>query len=382
MASMKIGIITILKVNNYGAELQAYATQTILNKLGYNAEIIDYLFYKNKGFKKTKRSHPSIQFPLKKRILETIFPIFNKIKSLPYRKIISLREKKFNDFHLHNTLLSKTYKSVDQLYKECQNYDVYMSGSDQIWNPYIYSSLDPYFLDFAPEGKRRIAYGSSFGVSSIPEYAKNYYKEHLLKYHAIGVREQNAVEIVHQLCGKKAQWVLDPTMLLDATDWMKVSATPDIALPEKYILIYELTTCPYILKLAKYISNIKGMPIIRLCKSVVPEDKDTNITDITDAGPAEFISLFHGASYIVTNSFHGAAFSINFNKQFYVITPARKTNNSRQRSILKLFNIENRLLEENSPLPEIIDISYQNVNNILFSEREKSIKFLTEAIND
>ena len=137
---MKIGIITILKVNNYGAELQAYALQRVLNLLGYDAEIIDYLFYKNPQHKKTIRSKPNFRFGIKKIFVERLYPIYVKIKMFLNSKNENVRKQRFALFHKKNTRLSKTYKTIDELFEAKMDYDIYMVGSDQVWNPGIYSS--------------------------------------------------------------------------------------------------------------------------------------------------------------------------------------------------------------------------------------------------
>lgn len=378
-----IGIITILKTNNYGAELQAYATQAILNKLGHNAEIIDYLFYKNPGHIITKASKPSFNHGLKKKLSEKLYPIIARLKTQASTESSSNREKRFDKFHTENTRMSPTYRTIDDLYAAKQSYDVYMVGSDQVWNPGIYSSLLPYMLAFAPEGKKRVAYASSFGVSAIPQEQQWLYKKYLPEFSSIGVREKNAVEMVKELGGKDATWVLDPTLLLDKEDWTKVASNA-YGNKKNYILLYELTPCPYILELAKYFREKRGMDIVRICKNAAVEDKDKSIENIIDAGPAEFVRLFANAGMIITNSFHGTAFSINFSKEFYTVTPARKHNNSRQRSILELFKLQDRLILENTPLESIsMDvINYAVVSEILENERKKSIKFLTNAIDE
>lgn len=379
---MKIGIITILKVNNYGAELQAYATQAILKRLGYDAEIIDYFFYKNPDFVKTQRSAPLFHFPLKKRMAEYIYPILSCLKNAADGEALNRRKKRFEKFHKEHTSMSLTYKSIDELYKARMDYDVYMTGSDQVWNPGIYSSLSPYFLDFAPQGHRRIAYAASFGVSQIPEYARKFYAKYLQTYDAIGVREKNAVEIVKKIAGIEAQWVLDPTLLLSKEEWWQVFSPLDVtSMP--YILLYELTPCRYIRQLAEHISSLQKWKIVRICKSASKEDKNLAILNIIDAGPAEFLYLFSKAEFIITNSFHGTAFSVNFQRPFYTVLPLRKQNNSRQRSLLELLGLTKRLLVEGDDFPENVElmIDYKPINKILEIERAKSTQFLKEAIH-
>lgn len=379
----KIGIITILKVNNYGAELQAYATQAILNANGYDAEIIDYLFYKNPLHIRTPKSKPTFKFGFKKVLAEWGYPIKNYIASAFSKGNDATRKKRFEMFHTDNTKMSDCYRSIDELYNADLKYDTYVVGSDQVWNPGIYSSLLPYMLAFAPEGKKKVAYASSFGVSTIEKSQQEFYKEHLSKFSAISVREKNAVELVKDLSGRDATWVLDPTLLLNKEEWMKVAKYP-YEVKKNYILVYELIPSPYIMELAKAMSQEKGLAIVRLCKNAAPESKEKGVISITDAGPAEFIGLFANASMIITNSFHGTAFSINFEKEFYTVTPLHKQNNSRQQSLLGLFSLNERLLLEGTDINTITrtPIDYTQISTIVEREREKSINFLKNAIDD
>lgn len=380
---MRIGIITILKVNNYGAELQAYAMQAVLQRLGYNAEIIDYLFYKNPEHKATRLSKPVFRLGWKKRIAEWLYPKLEKLKAGKNSESQRRRMERFEQFHRTNTRMSRTYKTMDDLYTNVPDYDIYMVGSDQVWNPGIYSSLEPYLLTFAPERKKRIAYASSFGVSKLPEKCVPFYAERLKRINAIGVREEQAVQLVEKVSGVKAEWVLDPTLLLNAAEWRKVAGKMDVP-EEGYILLYELTPCPYIKELALHLSSLlEGKPIIRICKQTVKEDAEADIMNIMDAGPAEFLYLFANASMVVTNSFHGTAFSVNFEKDFYTVIPARKGNNSRQQSLLKLLGLEGRLLKEDAPMPDInvLTIDYAPIRNKLAKERKHSIHFINQAIH-
>lgn len=379
----KVGIITIVRVNNYGAELQAYATQEALRKHGYDAEIIDYLFYKNKGHKRTKASRPTFKMPLKKHLAEWLYPKRARLKALlQQNKLMAVRAEIFEKFHQANTHFSETYHSYDELLNARLEYDAYLVGSDQVWNPGVYSSLDPYFLKFAPKGKRKLSYASSIGLSELPAHTHPYYHEALNGLDAISVREEQAVDLIKQVSGMDAQWVLDPTLLLNAEEWQKVAKMPQ-GMSEKYILLYELTPCPYLKILAKHIAEIKSCKVVRITKDANRVEPDEDVINVMDAGPAEFLGLFQNAEFVVTNSFHGTAFSINFNRPFYVVTPARMKNNSRQQSILKLFGLSSRIISEGTNLPKADDliVNFDSVNKILSEERDKSVNYLKTAID-
>lgn len=379
----KVGIITIFNVNNYGAELQAFATQKALQLMGYEAELINYPFYKNERHIVTKASKPVFAMPLKKRFEEWAYPKITKAKILlQSNKNAEERIANFVSFHLINTLFSPEYRTIEDLYNTDRIYDAYIVGSDQVWNPGVYSSLDPYFLKFAPKDRIRISYASSFGVSSVPEYTKGYYRDALSGLDAISVREENAVQLVKELSGRDAQWVLDPTLLLNGEEWRKVAKSM-VGLPGKYILLYELTPCPYLKELALHIAKLKQAEVVRITKDAATVEKDGSIINVTNAGPAEFLWMFDHADFVVTNSFHGTAFSINFNKDFYVVTPARMKNNSRQQSILRLFNLSERIIKEGESLPgdNQWKVDFEPVNSILGRERKKSKDYLRNSID-
>lgn len=376
----KIGIISILKVNNYGAELQAYALQCKLSQLGYDSEIIDYLFYKNKKHIKTKASKPWIDIGWKRKIKEFLYPIVYSIKTVRYYKDKKSRQMKFDIFHDENTKLStKTYRSINELYDEEFDYDVFIVGSDQVWNPYTNTNLDPYFLTFAGGNKKCISYASSFGVSMVPEHYKRIFKTRLERFNAISVREKQAVGLINILSNKKAYHVLDPTLLLNFSEWNKIAIMPKQEAP--YILLYILSSSTYATKLAEAISEQKGWQIIRICKEASPEDKNSKIKNITNAGPSEFLGLFINASMVITNSFHGSVFSVNFNIPFFTIISKQKTNNSRQESLLSLLKLENRLLIEGTAMPSTLDVDFSEANKILANEVSKSVDYLHNSIN-
>ena len=373
----KIGIITILRVNNYGAELQAYALQKKLLDLGNDAEIIDYLFYKHREYIPTKASRPFVRLGIKRKMKEFLFPFISFIKRIGVGTIAKRREEKFESFHKNHTKLSRTYHSITELEADNHDYDVYMTGSDQVWNPYSNTSLLPYLLHFAPTDKILMSYASSFGVSQLPEDSKPYYAEYLKRFKNISVREESGIQIIKELTDKMACLVLDPTFLLTQKEWAEIAVYPDIKTP--YILIYELSSIPYIKKLAEFISVQSGYRIVRICKDSRIVDQHNNILNVCDAGPQEFIGFFLKASFIITNSFHGTAFSINFQKPFYTVISSRKENNSRQESLLKMFELDDRLLSDFNPYfpKDYISCDFTETESLLRKWRRESVNYLS-----
>ncbi|MDP4269941.1 MAG: polysaccharide pyruvyl transferase family protein [Bacteroidota bacterium] len=378
----KVGIITILKVNNYGAELQAFALHRKLQTLGVENEVIDYLYYKHPDYKFEREAAPMVPISLKNRIKGKLLKIYERTAKYGNFNSAKRREERFAAFHAKNTKLSSTYKSISALYNAKHPYDVFVVGSDQVWNPITQVSLKPYFLTFAPKDKKKISYASSFGVSQIAESDKIVYRDCLNNLDVLSCREKQGVNIIKELTAREATHVLDPTLLLSAEEWSKVAVPVKDQRP--YILMYVLTHSPYITKLALHLSELTGYRIVRLCKSPMKEDRGSVIENITDAGPAEYLGYFQNASFVLTNSFHGTVFSIINKKPFYIIAPAKKTNNSRQRGLLELVDLENRLINEGAEFPakENLAVDFTMPHEVLEKEKEKSIQYLLSAINN
>lgn len=374
----KIGIITILKVNNYGAELQAYALQQCLNSLGYDAEVIDYLFYKHPDHIRESISRPFYPYPFKNKILESGLFLRDRLTRLLASPSQKRRQKNFDDFHIANTHLSRTFHSLSELQNECPRYDVYCVGSDQVWNPRCFTNLAPYLLSFAPDNARKISYASSFGVSSLPSSAESQYAKLLRRFDSIAVRESTGADIVKKLIGKNAQTVLDPTLLLSPDDWAKVEK-PVPNIPDRYLLTYELRPQLALANLAQEVAHRHGLKIVRLgCRQKFYTDP---LINITDAGPAEFLYLFRNAAFVVTNSFHGTAFSVNFSKPFFSVLERGRNNNSRQLSLLGSCGLESQVYYDGDPIPSSFDVDFSSATRRLASLRNSSIEYLNSAIN-
>jgi len=276
--------------------------------------------------------------------------------------------------------ISERYSSIDELKNKLPKYDIYCSGSDQLWGPIGESEYDvSYFLDFAPKGSKCISYAGSFGTSTINEDLNNNLEKLMKKYSRISVREQSAVDILESK-KIKSNLVLDPTLLLSADEWKKYIEISDNS-NEKYILVYQLHNNKEFDKYVNKISKEKGLPIYILStklNSIVKKGKIIYLPSLKD-----FLYYINSANYIVTDSFHGSVFSIIFNKQFISITPGETS--TRIENLLELFNLKNRYLFENYlGNVEMIDekIDWEKTNDILIRERNKSLKWLEKSLND
>jgi len=371
---MKIGIITIHKVENYGAELQAYALYKTLKNQGYYPEIIDYLYVKHPQHIEEKRSKPWTKLSFKDQLKWQIIKLIRKL--IPYYKNSMFRRRRQNfDQFSKNMTFSKTFRNISSLEQNQMDYDVYVTGSDQVWNPATMSSLDPYFLSFVPKNAKKISYASSFGVSKLPEYLKPRYRTGLLNFTFLSCRESDGVELIHEISGKKAEHVLDPTLLLSRDDW-KVAENPyregifEEGIKNKYIFIYALEESETINDLALKIKTETGWDIIKIYKNHFAKGNPNIDQNIYDAGPSEFVYLIDNASFILTNSFHGTAFAINFEIPFYTIYSTQKANNSRQIGLLEKMNLSERLISDTTDLAKF----YPNLQCSFIHSRESLIK--------
>lgn len=310
---MKIGIITMHRVLNIGSVLQAYATQKAFEKLGYESELIDYMY-----ISETKTS-------VKSKILS--FGL-NILLGFPKQK----RKKRLTAFY------DKYFKCSEKSYdkQSIQNdppiYDIYCTGSDQVWNPRYVKDDVSFMLNFVPEGKKRISYGSSFATDCVPVDYEKLYAEHLSKYNSITVREKTGIDLVKHLTKKDARLVCDPTLLLEAKEWNVISESSVTHVKEPYILVYFLGYMfdprPHLFDIINDVQKKLGMHVYYL-NGGHQEMKQPNSTVYRGQGPSEFIEMVRNASFIITDSFHGTAFATIYNIPMMGIVKSTKYGDDR-----------------------------------------------------
>lgn len=372
---MKIGLITFHGSHNHGSMLQAYATQQILNQLGYENEIINFRMKSQKEYYALYQTHYGFM-----RFFRGI------ILNLPFHFSKKKRFDKFENF------LRKRYKlsgaelnSYDDLKKVSDKYTAFISGSDQIWSnripELVHSDIDysgVYFLDFACEQSKKVAYASSIGESTYEELLPK--KELLLKYQAISTREKSGAEILSKIIKAKVETVLDPTLLLNKKDWNTIAGKSPL-IKGKYALLYTLQGIRPGREWAKYLhlfGEKMGLQII--CVSPFVPIISTKVRNLINVGPEDFINLIEHAEVIFTDSFHGTAFSINLNKPFYSLNRIT-SKDKRKIDLLKLMRLENRSISSPKDILSIknYNLEYTEVNKILNEERVRSKNFLIEA---
>jgi hypothetical protein len=382
----KIAILTFFKSGNFGGELQAYALQKKLRVLGYDVEVLHQLRPNNKEFVKTKNFLPIINLvdkvSKKNKINSFLSKKISSVASIVFNKRYRLRQDRFNDFEdNHINLTKKIFRSFDDLYDQKFDYDIFIVGSDQVWNYTNGFSPEPYFLTFVKNNAKKISYAASIGHSVIPDEIKGQYVNWFNNIDFISTREEQAEEIVKKLTDKEAITVLDPTFLIKKEEWLSYLPTKEI-INTPYLLIYTLVESPYIFKLAREIADKKKLKIVRVISQCWTREHPDGVKNIYDAGPIEFVSLFQHASFVLTNSFHGTAFSINFNIPFFSIPRKTKKNNSRFINILNQTNLSDRLIYDGDVFPteDKYDLDFNESNELLDMKRDFSLNFLVTSI--
>ena len=366
---MKVGIITIHYGVNYGSALQAYALTKFLNDKGYEAEIINYI-------PERYRVLPYFATTKNSLIINTLYIIIR----FPF---LFLQRKVFSDFIKENIPISKLYKTKDELYNTSNKYDVYITGSDQVWNiDYNGDTQELYYLSFAPKNSIKIACSASFGKASITDKKDIEIIGKTLKdFKAISVREDTGLKILCEAGISNALHTVDPIFLYNKDMWMEQFGFQNLIL-QPYILIYALDNEEdRLIKYAHRIATTKGYKVALISFDNRRRNKKNVDYCFYNKSPEYFINLFSNAEYIVTNSFHGVAFSINFEKQFIAVS--RKAYNTRIESILKMFNLKSRLIERNKDLELDIalrEINYSNIHFKIEEQREKLKKFLLDNL--
>lgn len=375
---MKIaGIITIHKINNYGSVLQAYALQEVCHKLGYKVEIIDYLF-PNSFHTQRSRDYISTDTQVQTGEPKWIKMLFAKALIRQHKTIAAFVSTRLN-------LSNRPFDSPKELEDFCPAYDVYITGSDQLWSP-RYCKGDPSFmLHFAPDDAKKISYAASIGTNAIPEQLLGQYKNLLSRYHSLSVRENSGKDIISQLTGKEVSVVLDPTLLLNRDEWSSIIPDNVKKTNKKYILCYFLNytfnAFPYVDNLAKEIQRQTGYEIVRVARP--PHNLSLRNTKYrVGASPEEFLALLSDAEIVLTTSFHGTAFALNFGRPVFTIVQSRTSKDSRQANIMRLLDLERQIISVEDPFPAYTSAYYDvdKEQNVLESLRKDSLDYLKKAL--
>lgn len=358
---MKTGILTYHNTRNCGAVLQAYALQKTLFSLGIDNEIIDYRCrkiddaYRLKHFGENRTA---------KELAKWALTIKNNKNA----------QKKFDAFKRDALQLSTVYDRAT-IHRANERFDAFITGSDQVWNFYLNGGDYTYLLDFAAEGKKKISYAASMGSAAAKKSDEAQIKKELLTFDAVSVREKPLQAYIRQTMGISPALVLDPTLLLGKedydfpSDWKKPAGS--------YIFVYTIAPTPHIDGAARALSEKTGYPVIWGHMSY---RKKKGVQNATGLSPAAFVRYIKNAAYVLTSSFHGMAFSIIMEKQFfYDLDVNKQNNNARLETLSALLDLQGRELK-NTDTQTAPPIDYSIVGKKLDKWRQASIAFLKDSL--
>lgn len=376
---MKICTITCHRVYNYGASLQAYALQNYLEGKGHTVKIIDYRpWYLNMRYNFWFIAPISRMYSVASRfwIIRFIYCLLKRRDALKNYG----RKRAFDNFtQQYLRLTDRSYNTLDSLKNMPPLADLYIAGSDQIWNSNYNNGRDPaFYLDFGSINIKRASYAASFAINAIQEDRKPFVKNQLKKFDYISVRERTGLEILQNLGINDAFLVNDPVFLLDKEKWLHLlNHSRKYKLPcEDFILLYDFVGDERIEKFVKVLSVEKNLKIVSVNDFEKRKYADINISN---AGPLEFLNLIRCASCIVSNSFHATAFSVILEREFYVFSLQGHDNSTRMSDFLATIHLKERF---NPCCSSNKNIDYLSVNSMLAPYIQDSYSFLDKVLND
>ena len=391
----KIAILTLV-IRNFGNKLQSYALCKAIEKFnlvepevirlsdgwGYGnvaslrkKQLLDMIkTYKLKSF---KRTYDFVRYTLQYREIRKNPDAF---KSAVERQT-DLYAKFDNEIpYTHNEFSIADVRSGKLL----PNYDMFIVGSDQVWNGPRIGCLDVYMCDFLHQKRSALSYAASFAIDDIPENMREDYTKYIQNMDTLLIREERGVELCKELGRDDAKLVLDPSLLLEAKDYEGFLNNPvDLVGEGEYVLVYSLTSSMRIFEEARKLANKYHCKMVVLKNGAYPPlvSNYKNSVEVIAAGPAEFLSLVKYAKFLVTGSYHALMFSLLFHKSFYIYLDNASAQNSRLISTLKMFGLEKQLYYETSRLPKALpQINFDTVDPILKKKREESLRLLRESI--
>lgn len=374
----KIGILTINDYKNYGNRLQNYAVQEVLKSFGFDVvTIINTTRTKSKGKQnivyRLKNLKKYSLGEIRIRIVRYAYCKLNKRKITNAKQNRMIRFREFTNKYINETDYSISIENIpDNLDSE---FDYFVTGSDQVWNPTFrhFSEID--FLTFARRDKR-VAFSPSFGISSIPAEYKDNFKKWLSEMQYLSVREEMGEKIIFELTGRKSCILIDPTLMLSKDDWIKIIQKARNKPTGRYLLTYFLgeVSKDYKESIKKFAKE-NSLTVVHLASIY-------NLK-LFDADPGEFIDYINSSDVFFTDSYHGAIFSILLKKPFVIF---QRISNYREMSsridtLLSKLRFESRKWENIKDSADIFNIDFSHVKDILKFERAKVLKYLEKALD-
>lgn len=363
---MKVGILTFPNSVSYGACLQMIALQNTVCRLGHQAEIIHYHSDYMKAEKHTnKNGENPLKFALKRRIR---FWVHRRL----YRGFRTFEKQHIRAYP------AKAFSDKRRLAQIGKRYDAVICGSDQVWCPRITGGELSYFLDFCTDSTRRVAYAPSFGEESFSEEFYGQIGPELRQFSALSVRELPGQKILTELTGREAALVADPTFLVEAASWAAMEKSHPAATGD-YVLYFVVRQSESLMRRCAAFAQKQGLKMVVVGGNPLKTRRNRNpmVEYAVDIGPEQWLYLLHHARYVFTNSFHGTAFSVIFEKDFYVEYPPYT--GSRLRQVMETLGLENRVIKEGEePAEQAID--YGPVRQAFAALTAQSLEYLENAL--
>lgn len=363
--SKSLAIITWVTYRNFGTFLQAFALQQYLCEKGFDCKILNDSSY-------IINYKPNWKHKLKKLFLKLVQKDFRE-----FEKSCTKSHSLFNKFK--QIMLHIDYNH--HLSSLDSKYDIYICGSDQIWNPFFLDNPNSGFFYASFTKKKKIAYAPSIGVSKVPHQYKEQLKEQIICFDYLSAREQQGVDALHELTGKNVSKVVDPTLLLDVDEWNRLLPI-EPPCQQKYILAYFLTPNKIFINLAIEYAHRNNMRLKMFFTDKTCYNYDC---DLITAGPIDFLHYIKHAECLFTDSFHGSIFASIFHTQFFTFKRFKQTaesQNSRVENLLTMMGIGERLIDETNynNIYKLTDIDFQQVSKNIAPFIEKSKLYLLNAL--
>lgn len=369
----RIGLITFHSAYNFGSCLQAFATCRVIKELGYDCTILNYRpesqadfytpFHFNRGARRFLKSLLFLPSLAKYRARAAAYESF--ISGMP---------------------CTAAFSEPEQVTAYREQFDAFVSGSDQIWNKHAnelahvdWRYMDPYLLTFTD--RKKVSYASSIVNMTDEELAR--IAPAIRRFASISVREADSVDRIRSIAGAVCTTVADPTLLLGKEEWSAEMAQPAARLAgERYLLYYTLGRIQTVADAVRTLSRLskrRGLKLV-VISPLAPLPPFTRAYHALEAGPREFLRLIHDAEVVVTDSYHGTMFSLNFEKNFYLIRPA-ESHDTRALSVLAPLGLTDRIVAQADAIPDGEDaIDYTAIRTKLDVKRSDSIAYLSDAL--
>ena len=355
----KIGILTFHRAVNYGAQLQAYALQKTVSEMGTDCELVDYIC-------------PAITKPYKPFYITKNNPVMSFAKSCI---MWNRRRKKAISFESFQNKIVKSKQQYDSSNIALANdkYDLFITGSDQVFSPWCVDFDPVYFLTFA-DNRKKFSYAASFATKEIPQEMKKEFSNRLESFQKLSVREQEGVRLIDELTSKESEVHLDPTILLSADKWSEIAQCDTT---EPYVLVYSVMPQISLVDFAVKLAKEKNMKVIYITDA--PHMPNKTIQCEKAVSVERFVGYFKNASYVVSNSFHATAFSVIFHKSMFIEFQNKVNRNVRSESFLANLGISRGLVDGKA---EETPINWKDVDEKLNAQRQKSLDYLKSVIGE